>query len=56
MYLSKIKVKEKMEARGIRTFTELAEYLGITKNQLSVMMSDTYNPLKARVEELCRVL
>ena len=56
MYLSRVKVKERMEAQGIRTFTELSEYLGITKNQLSVMMSDNYNPLKARVEELCQLL
>ena len=56
MYISKVKVREQMEKQGIHTFTELAEYLGITKNQLSVMLSDNYNPLKARVEELCRVL
>lgn len=56
MYLSKVKVKEAMEMQGIKTFTELAENLGITKNQLSVMMSESYNPLKARVEELCHVL
>lgn len=56
MYLSKVKVKQEMENRGIRTFTELAEKLGITKNQLSVMMSESYNPLKARVEELCQFL
>ena len=56
MYLSKIKVKEAMEAKGIKTFTDLANILGITKNQLSVMMSDSYNPFKMRVEELCRVL
>ncbi len=56
MYLSKVKIKEAMEAQGIKTFTELSEHLGITKNQLSVMMSDNYNPLKARVEELCQLL
>ena len=56
MYLSKVKIKEAMEAQGIKTFTELSEHLGITKNQLSVMMSDNYNPFKARVEELCQLL
>lgn len=56
MYLSKIKVKEAMEAQGILTFSELSSRLGITKNQLSVMMSDGYNPLKTRVEELCQIL
>lgn len=56
MYLSKVKVKEAMDMKGIKTFTELSCLLGITKNQLSVMMSDSYNPLKARVEELCQIL
>ncbi|MCQ2440081.1 MAG: DNA (cytosine-5-)-methyltransferase [Oscillospiraceae bacterium] len=56
MNLSKVKIKEAMESQGIKTFTELAERLGITKNQLSVMMSENYNPLKARVEQLCQLL
>lgn len=56
MYLSKVKVKEAMESNGIKTFTELADRLGITKNQMSVMMSDSYNPLKSRVEDLCHLL
>lgn len=45
-----------MERKKIKTFTDLATELGITKNQLSVMMSDNYNPFKTRVEELCQVL
>lgn len=56
MYLSKVKIREAMQDKGIKTFTELAETLGITKNQLSVMLSDSYNPFKTRVEDLCRVL
>lgn len=56
MYLSKVKVREAMEYKGIKTFTELAEMVGITKNQLSVMLSDTYNPFKTRVEDLCCIL
>lgn len=56
MYLSKVKVREAMEKQNIKTFTELANKLGITKNQLSVMMSETYNPLKSRVEKLCQLL
>ena len=38
------------------TLTELAQKLGITKNQLSVMLSESYNPLKTRVVELCELL
>ena len=45
-----------MEARGIKTFTELAGELGITKNQLSVMLSTNYSPLKSRTEKLCVLL
>ena len=56
MYLSKVKVREAMQSKGIKTFTELAEAIGITKNQLSVMLSDAYNPFKTRVENLCEVL
>jgi DNA (cytosine-5)-methyltransferase 1 len=56
MYLSKVKVREAMDKKRIKTYTELAEQLGITKNQLSVMLSDDYNPLKSRVEDMCRVL
>lgn len=56
MILSKVKVKEAMYLQGIKTFTELAEKLGITKNQLSVMLSESYSPLKSRVSGLCQVL
>lgn len=56
MYLSKVKVREAMDKQNIKTYTELAKWLGITKNQLSVMLSDDYNPFKSRVEDLCEVL
>ena len=55
MYLSKVKIREAMDRQRIKTYTELAEQLGITKNQLSVMLSDDYNPLKTRVEDLCQL-
>lgn len=53
MYLSKVKIREAMDKQKIKTYTELAEQLGITKNQLSVILSDDYNPLKSRVSDLC---
>ena len=56
MYLSKVKVKEAMERNGMKTFQELSQRMGITKNQLSVILSDGYNPLKSTVEVLCREL
>lgn len=56
MYLSKVKIKEAMGQQNIKTFAELAMKVGITKNQLSVMLSDGYNPIKTRVNELCTIL
>jgi DNA (cytosine-5)-methyltransferase 1 len=56
MNLNRVRIKEAMDLIGIATFTELSTRLGITKNQLSFMLSDHYSPLKARVEELCSVL
>ncbi len=53
MKLSKSKIKEVMENKGIKTFSALSKRIGITKNQLSVMLSDSYNPLKSRVYDLC---
>ncbi len=56
MRLSRVRIKEAMDAKGIKTFTELADLLGITKNQVSVMLSESYNPLKSRAQDLCNVL
>lgn len=56
MRLSKIKIQGIMEQKGISTFKELAEKLDITPNQLSVMLSSNYDPLKSRVSDLCRLL
>ena len=40
----------------MKTFQELSQRMGITKNQLSVILSDGYNPLKSTVEVLCQEL
>ena len=56
MQLSKIKIQELMEKKGISTFKELAEILKISPNQLSVMLSPHYQPLKSRVSYLCEAL
>jgi len=56
MKINKVKVKELMESKGIKTQTELASILGISKNQLSVILSEKYKPIKASVEDLCMVL
>ena len=56
MHLNKVRIVEEMQKQGIMTQTELAQKLGITKNQLSVMLSEGYSPLKTRVVELCDLL
>lgn len=56
MYLSRLKIQEAMCSKGLKTFTELADLVGITKNQLSLMLSENYNPLKSKVMNLCSAL
>ena len=56
IHLSKIKIQEKMEQNGISTFKELAEKLDITSNQLSIILSEKYSPVKQKINELCDVL
>lgn len=54
--VDKKKVHEVMEAQNISTQRELADLLGITKNQLSVMLSAKASPLKSSFNKLCSVL
>ena len=56
VHISKMKVQEAMARKGVNTQTELAEMLGITKNQLSVILSKRYQPLKSGAVNLCNVL
>lgn len=53
---NKERVKRAMKRVGINTLTELANEVGITKNQLSVILSDKYNPIKSTFFELSEVL
>jgi DNA (cytosine-5)-methyltransferase 1 len=54
--INKYKVKELMAKKEINTQTELAEMLGISKNQLSNILSDKFNPIKSNVIELAEFL
>ena len=56
MIINKVKVIEAMDRKGIHTQTDLAQAMNITKNQLSVLLSDSYNPIKSSVEKLCTTL
>lgn len=54
--VSKNKVRELMAINGIQTQTELADKIGITKNQLSVILSSKFDPIKSNVNILCKIL
>ncbi|MDK2808803.1 MAG: (cytosine-5)-methyltransferase 1 [Clostridiales bacterium] len=54
--IDKDRVREIMEKRSIKTQSELAQMLGISKNQLSVLLSSRSNPIKSNCQKLCDVL
>ncbi len=54
--INKFKVKELMAKKEISTQKELANMLGISKNQLSNILSDKFNPIKSNVIELANFL
>jgi len=56
MKINKFKIKEIMAKKKINTFTELSKKLGISKNQLSNILSGNYNPIKSNVVELAKFL
>lgn len=55
-HLNKVKIRHLMNKDGYKTQTELAKTMGITKNQLSLILSDEFNPLKSSVQKLVGVL
>ncbi len=52
MKIDRFKIKELMAKKKIDNFSELARMLNISKNQLSNILSDKYNPIKSNVVEL----
>ncbi len=52
MQINRFKIKELMAKKKINNFSELARALGISKNQLSSILSNKYNPIKSNVVEL----
>ncbi|MGK0255943.1 MAG: DNA (cytosine-5)-methyltransferase 1 [Arcobacteraceae bacterium] len=56
MKINKFKVKELMAKKQINNQTELAEVLGISKNQVSNILSEKFNPIKSNVIELAEFL
>ena len=45
-----------MAKKKINNQTELAEILGISKNQVSNILSEKFNPIKSNVIELAKLL
>lgn len=56
MKINKFKVKELMAQKKISNQSELAKMLGISKNQLSNILSEKFNPVKSNVVELADFL
>jgi DNA (cytosine-5)-methyltransferase 1 len=54
--IDKFKVLELMAKKKIKNQTELAKMLGITKNQLSNILSEKFSPIKSNVVELAKFL
>jgi len=54
--ISKERVRSHMKKRGIKTQTELAKQLGVSKSQLSMILSSNYSPIKSNVIKLCETL
>lgn len=56
MKLDKDKINKLIKEKGLSTQTELAELMNISKNQLSVILSSKYCPIKSNALKLCEVL
>ncbi|MBC7411286.1 MAG: helix-turn-helix transcriptional regulator [Bacteroidia bacterium] len=56
MKINKFKVLELMAKNKIKSQSELANLLGISKNQLSNILSDKFNPIKSNINELASFL
>lgn len=54
--IDKNKLRKIMNEKSINSQNELAKNMGISKNQLSAILSDKFIPIKSNVERLCEVL
>lgn len=54
--IDKAKVRLHMKKAGISTQIDLAEKLDISKNQLSMLLSPKFNPIKSNAMKLCELL
>lgn len=56
MVIDRFKIQELMAKKKIENFTKLAKMLGISKNQLSNILSNKYRPVKSNVVEIAKFL
>ncbi len=54
--MNRAKVIELMAKKGITTFKELADTLGVSTTQLSNILSNKFEPVKSNVVELAEFL
>ena len=54
--IDRFKIQELMAKKKIDNFTKLAKMLGISKNQLSNILSNKYRPVKSNVVEIAKFL
>lgn len=54
--INKDRVKQLMNIKNIKNQTELAQVIGISKNELSRILSPKYDYLKSNIRKLCEVL
>lgn len=54
--LSKEKVRLHMNKKGISTQNELAEKMNLSKNQISMLLSSNFTPIKSNALKLCDIL
>lgn len=56
MKIDRFRIKKIMAEKKISTQSELAKMMGISKNQLSNILSNKYDPIKSNVRELAQFL
>ena len=56
MKINKLRVKELMSKNRIKNQVELAKKLGVSKNQISNILSEKFNPIKSNIIELANLL
>jgi len=54
--INKLRVKELMSKNRIKNQVELAKKLGVSKNQISNILSEKFNPIKSNIIELANLL